>query len=199
MNAATGLMLYLHGDGAEEFNEGRYSIDLYWLSKVAKRNNLLLAALKTPSEDLTWWKSGLINSQYIKDFIVDYIFKNFTINKDRVLLVGYSGGAEIITSSFLKTYGQYFFTGGAILLGGGSALIKPDDEEVYYRSSFINSFKLHFFSGTEDYMNDYVTYSMNYFYDRGFYVTYEFPEGENHYYFPLADVVSDQLNNGFLD
>lgn len=194
---STGVMIYFHGDNANDFNNGQKSSRLNKLVRVAKKYNLLPIAIKTPANDLTWWSNGWQNSQYVNNFIKDNLFENYPINKKRILLVGYSGGSEFITENFIWRYGQNLFLGGGcILFAGGS---QPEEYYNNYNLNFLKSFKMHYFSGTNDFMHDKVIKGVKYFIKKGFAVTYEYPEGEDHFDLPFSIVVEERLSQGFLE
>ncbi|MEN8905466.1 MAG: hypothetical protein ABF289_05855 [Clostridiales bacterium] len=195
LNKNTGIMIYFHGDNANDFNKGKNSKRLNLLVDVSKEHNLIPIALKTPTKDLTWWKNIESNSEYINDFFINFILKKYDINKNRVLLVGYSGGAELLSEYFIYKYGQYILNGGAILFAGGS---KPPINDILFNDKFVSDFNIHFYSGTNDFMHSDVLYGVEYFMKKGFATTYEYPEGEDHYNLPFYKIVNEQLENGFL-
>jgi predicted peptidase len=193
----TGLMIYLHGDGAEDFDNGVNSESLNKLMNAGKKNNLLPVAVKTPSFDLTWWKDGVTNAKYLNDFFIEYLFSNFNLNKERVLLVGYSGGSELITEFFMLDYAQNLFKGATILFGGGSVQYSYDSN-IMYSENFKKLFKIHYYTGTNDFMYEKAKYAARFFSKEGFNVSAQYPKGEDHYNLPMDTVVSQQLKKGIL-
>jgi predicted peptidase len=194
INEDTGFMIYFHGDNANDFNNGKNSKRINLLVNVAKKYNLLLIAIKTPSEDLTWWKDGENNAFYADEFINEFLLNEFDLNKDRVLLVGYSGGAEFLTENFIWRYLQKDYKGGTILFAGGSKPLNNID----FNDSFIKNFSFYYYSGTEDFMHDKVLEGANFFKEKGFSVKTDYPNGEDHFDIPFYSIVEEQLKNNFL-
>lgn len=116
----TGFVLYLHGDGHAEFDPA--SSDSALLddhAAVAREHGLLLVAPITPDERTgTWWRDEA-SGEWLGEFI-EHLQETHPIDRARTWLVGYSGGAEVITNVLLPDHSDLFTGGGAILLGGGS-------------------------------------------------------------------------------
>ena len=114
-----GLLVRLHGDGAEEFTvpEGLLSC----LAAEAASHNMVLLAPLTPdrSRGRTWWSDLDANLDWLES-LVDSQTEELGIDPERVWWMGYSGGAEMISYGVLAQEPR-LVTGGALLVAGGGA------------------------------------------------------------------------------
>ncbi|MDO4641326.1 MAG: hypothetical protein Q4A84_06450 [Neisseria sp.] len=116
-SAPYGLLVYLHGDGADEFDDAQ-SKTLQAYADIARKHNLLMIAPKTPDRgSLTWWKKES-SPTYLSELLQE-VYRRYPIDKSRIWLVGYSGGAETISYNLLTDHSNLFQGGGALLIGGG--------------------------------------------------------------------------------
>ena len=128
-NAAKGLVLYLHGDGVKG-----YPSSLPQYAEQARAKGFALLVPQTPdTASATWWKNGTRNAAYLRALLED-IYRKYNVNRGNVWLVGYSGGAELISYYLLPQHNDLFSGGGALLVGGGGMEIplhfgkKPTDD-----------------------------------------------------------------------
>jgi len=190
-----GLAVLLHGDGGSFYNHPSWAADE--IIKVLRANNLLTITVLTPdtASDATWWKEGKVNIPFLFELIDAVVFKRYPIERDRSLLIGYSGGAEFITSFYLPAHGESFCGGGAILFGCGT----PPWGKVSFSTAFKKSFKLHFYAGqAHEYLSN-AKKGSAYYAALGFTVTTDFPAGVTHTSIPFATVVQGQMKAGILN
>ncbi|MGJ3508183.1 hypothetical protein [Enemella sp. A6] len=146
-----GLVLYFHGDGAEEFDHPDDPDCLGGpdgVVSVARERGFVTVAVRTPDTDtLTWWESGATNSEYVAA-LVERITNQYRIDPHRVWLVGYSGGAQFITQHYLPTRSDTISGGGAVLFGGGG---RPDNvDEDPYADALKQHFDMFWYTGADD-------------------------------------------------
>lgn len=116
-----GLVVQLHGDGAEEFgipNGGT----LAGYNQVAKSHNMMLLAPRSPDSTgtRTWWEDSYSSAWLVA--LVDHVRSVYTtIDPNKIWFVGYSGGAEVLTYYLLSDYSDRLGSGGCIMLAGGGA------------------------------------------------------------------------------
>ena len=122
----TGIVIHLHGDDRGEFAPGATILDDY--AAVARDNGMLMLAPVTPDRCTgTWWQEPS-SAQWLRE-LIEHIKATHSVDSSRMWLVGYSGGAEVITNVLLPDHSDLFTGGGAVLLGGGSL----DPEVVFTR------------------------------------------------------------------
>lgn len=117
----TGLIVYLDGDGMN----GVTNPDQTPLGgpggivEVAARHGHQVLAIRTPSSDGTWWRELELNAA-----LVDEVARKVAAETGalRIGLVGYSGGAQLLSKALL---GRGLCTSVAVLAGGGGTQGTP--------------------------------------------------------------------------
>jgi predicted esterase len=122
--------------------------------------------------------------------LVASIFKGYTIDKSRMLIIGYSGGAEFTTLYYVPHYGQNYCGGGAILFGCGTP---PRRQHSSFNDDFKKSFTFHFYAGQNDEYLDNAQKGEDYYRGLGFSVTSDYPSGINHTNIPFAKIIEEKL------
>lgn len=149
--AGAGLMIWLHGDAAYEFKNPSSSYIVGGSSGIrvaAKNAGFILASCLAPdtSGTVTWWESGNANADYLKA-LIDSLKTGYAINPSRVVLAGFSGGAQQVTQFFMGRYPEYLAAGGAtIVFGGGEA---PDVTPTY-STQVKSAIRMHWCAGAND-------------------------------------------------
>ena len=154
-NQELGLVVQLHGDGAQEYTERDttdYSIGgTEGILRQARYRNMITVVARTPDDgagsDLTWWKNGTTNSVYLRDLIRSVLAMYPNVARSKVWLVGYSGGSEQIARYFMPSQSSYLVGGGAMLFGGGGL---PDTTELAYAPSLRANWPMKWWTGTAD-------------------------------------------------
>lgn len=183
-----GLLVQLHGDGGYEFENYR-TYKLPGMAEVARQKNLLMVAVRSPDNEglRTWYEEGDANAAWLQALLDTEIYAKFPIDKSRVWLSGFSGGAQQISQYYLGQYTDTICGGGAMISGGGTAnsytpgVIKARDEIKQH-------FAIHFYTGTADRgaENNFDAYAhaqagAEYYRSQGFEkVTTHFPQGLDH-------------------
>lgn len=124
-----GLMVWFHGDGGYEFKNPS---DPYYLAgpngviEKARESNSILIVPATPDDAdgrWTWWVWGskTANPQFAKELIV-YLLSQYNIDRYRIWLCGFSGGAEFLSLYLLRYWGEEMGIkgGGCLMIGGGT-------------------------------------------------------------------------------
>lgn len=111
-----GMLVYLHGDGAWDY-EG------FWRSskEIAFRHDLIAVHVQAPTSSgagRSWWIAGDANAEYLNALLHERILRLYNINKSRVIFSGKSGGPTFMTGTWMNRYMQQF-AGGAVLMCGG--------------------------------------------------------------------------------
>lgn len=122
-----GVLIHLHGDGADEFDLGEgESSTLHELSRVAGSHNLVLVAPRTPDNrrGSTWWRKLDRNTAWLTALVTDRVQGDPALDPGNVWWSGYSGGAEMLSYGILRR-AQDLVTGGAVLMAGGGAPDTP--------------------------------------------------------------------------
>jgi hypothetical protein len=188
-----GLAVILHGDGGGFYQNPQWGADD--MIKILHAENMLTINVLTPdSSTKTWWKDGDNNDEFLADLIDEEVLKRYAVDTDRVLIIGYSGGADFTTLYFIPGHGEKYCGGGAILYGCGS----PPWKNLQFSAEFIKSFKLHFYAGQDDQYLSNAQKGAKKYTDLGFTVTSEWPSGINHTNIPFGKVLQDQLAKGLL-
>ena len=134
------------------------------------------------------------------------IFPKYNVDRARVLLVGYSGGAEFTTQNLVPQHADLLCGGGAVIFGGGG---RPWGRGTMFAPEFVSAFKMHWYTGQDDTgcsdcsCDGFDAFSAStggadYYEARGFTVTLEQPEGIDHCNIPFDMVIEEQLNAGIL-
>lgn len=120
-SSPVGLLLWLHGDGAYEFEHPASDYCLggsKGVVELARRRNLVVVAAQTPdTEAMTWWEEGPANASYAVA-LVDHLVAQHGVEQSRLWLAGYSGGAQLLTQSLLPAH-PAVLAAGAVMFGGG--------------------------------------------------------------------------------
>lgn len=118
-----GVMVKLHGDGAEEYDSAsRDDAYVRCLAAQVAEDNMILVVPKSPDRkgEITWWENMVSNREWVLDLLDTKVMNRENVDTSRVHWYGYSGGAEFISYALLPVTPEYV-TGGAILLSGGGA------------------------------------------------------------------------------
>lgn len=139
-----GLLVRLHGDGAEEYlyPEGLSAC----LARVAETHNLITLVPQTPDRySMTWWRDLEGNVDWLNSLVAK-ISAEYSVDAGSVWWMGYSGGAELISYGLIP-YSAESVTGGAILLGGGGA---PELDRLDVDVSMREAMPLYWVTGQRD-------------------------------------------------
>lgn len=146
--AQPGLLVYLHGDGAWEYDNPE--IDLAGrrgIAPQARRHGMVTVAARTPDRfgHPTWWEEAKRNGHYLRD-LLEHLTAEYDVDRSRIWLVGYSGGSHFLTTEFLPRYHGELTGGGAILFAGGA----PPEQPVAFPSELLENFTMHWYTGRDD-------------------------------------------------
>lgn len=139
-----GILLWLHGDGAYEYNNPdstAYLAGPDGLIQVARDHNLILLVPLSPDDDgaITWWEWGTGNAVWLKELLAR-VRGQYDVDLERIWIAGFSGGAEHITAQLLPLQGENLGieAGGIVAFGGGDhpAEYGRTQPTLSYRSRF---------------------------------------------------------------
>lgn len=150
-----GAVFYLDGDYAYKSRSRGYNPSLpafIAMASEANRRNLLFIPLDTPDVfrsglGYTWWYRMDANAVYFRSF-ARQILGTYRIDRTRLWLYGYSGGAELISIGLMNQYQTSwgFSGGGAIILAGGGA----PQSYATPSASYLNSMRATWVVSSED-------------------------------------------------
>lgn len=119
-NRPVGLVIHLHGDGAQEYHNpsGRTTC----LAAVAASHNDLLVVPRTPDTTgvPTWWEDLEGQRKWLTALVTERLLPDLPVERERVTWTGYSGGAEMLSYGILAGP-RDLVTAGAAMIGGGGA------------------------------------------------------------------------------
>lgn len=192
-----GLLVRLHGDGAEEYlyPEGLSAC----LARVAETYNMITLVPQTPDrQSMTWWRDLEENVDWL-NALVAQINTDYGVDTESVWWMGYSGGAELISYGLIP-YSAESVTGGAMLLGGGGA---PERNRLNVADSLREGMPLYWVTGQRDDGTDPLepfnaieaaTEGAQWYRDHGFtHVHTDFPVQYDHFTLPHAMILHDIL------
>jgi hypothetical protein len=194
---ATGLLVYLHGDGAEEYDNMFNDLTLYSRSlgfahlQTRAPDSLMLEDNITGITEMTAsWRAEPLRNTARLDSLITYVLSLPSAREiQNVYFTGASGGAVFITRDFLPRYGAKY-TGGAILLCGG---MQPD-LIPNFESDWIPHFFLDFYTQQQDIIYNEALVAANYYTSLGFSTDPDFPPGGSHCGFDVGEVLQLKLN-----
>lgn len=203
-NKPVGVVVQLHGDGAYEFGRPLAG-KLLAMSAIAEQQNMILISVKSPDRagSITWWENPNVNVPFLKSILETHVYGKYNIDKNKVWLSGYSGGAEFISLYYVKRQHQTFCGGGALISGGGS--VTQASPTVPFAQGFKDSFKMHFYTGQDDGVGSPINWNgfqaaqsgAAQWRDRGFNVSTDFPAGIDHYELDEPRALSEQLAKAY--
>lgn len=144
-----GVLFQFHGDKAYDFLNPNYK--LHAMNTVAKEHNMVMVSLKAPNAENVWWYNIENHGTYARSLIVNEIYNKFNIDKDKVWLSGYSGGAEFITYEMMEEQSDLFTGGGALIFGGGGS---PGKVTRTQSDELKENFKMLWYVGKDDNLNN---------------------------------------------
>lgn len=112
------LVVHLHGDGAYEYdNPHTWTTPAY--VAAARAAGALVIVPNTPdvAGSRTWWEDWSSTEWLVA--LIRRQYTDYNLDRRRVFLSGFSGGAVVTTSNLLADFAGEFTGGGAMLLGGG--------------------------------------------------------------------------------
>lgn len=151
-STAPGLLVWLHGDEAWEYHHRTDPAVLGGPEGVVDRSRaagFAVACVLTPDRDepVTWWEEGAEDADFLAE-LIEHVVAELEIDEERIVLAGYSGGAQQITQYFLPAYSSMLTGGGAILFGGGGV---PETEDARpWNRDLSGHYFLHWATGQDD-------------------------------------------------
>lgn len=147
-----GLLIWLHGDGAYEFEHPDSDYVMGGPDGVrtlaADAGYIVVSAL-SPDRDgtVTWWEDGSDNVDYLADLIT-HLTGEYAVDTSAVVLAGFSGGAQFTTQYFLPEHSAVLEGGAAIMFGGGGV---PETEDAQpWSEDLLATFPMHWATGELD-------------------------------------------------
>ncbi|OYO25226.1 hypothetical protein CGZ93_01895 [Enemella dayhoffiae] len=143
-----GLLLFFHGDGAWEAEPARSGAlgGASGIVEQARRRDFVTVLVRTPDTSSgTWWRNGPANAQWSAELMGE-LQRHHAIDRDRIWLVGYSGGAHFVARQLLPRHSQLIDGGGAVLFSGGG----PPAGGTQLNPRLRDTFRMHFYVGADD-------------------------------------------------
>ena len=203
----SGLLVYLHGDGAYSYNNAD---SMQTMRAVAAKHNLTMIVPLVPSgSSESWWQAPDRNGTWLRELIENVAYGQYQIDKNRVVLSGFSGGTDFLSRYFMSGHWDILpCGGGAVLMGGGGRPFKVKNGG--FSTAFKNNVNLHYYTGLQD--NGVVSNQCNSTYDaletsregaayytqQGFSVSSSNPAGTDHCNVDQAKIVDQQVGGTLL-
>jgi hypothetical protein len=198
-----GLLLYTDGSGGYGIDNpnATYLLDAdgtAGLVAVAKKHNLLLVTPEAPAPgcdgtDNCWYDSQAVGKANWARAVVDHIYTQYPISRERVVVSGYSSGAQFTTRWFVPAHGAAVQEDGLffpIAYGGAPAVAAT------FPASYKAAVHGHWDTGTAD--SAYSTSSWgaigghSWYRANGFQTTSSWPSGVGHSRGGEFDTLLDQ-------
>lgn len=191
------LVVRLHGDGAEEFDEpdGRATC----LADVANRNNAIFLEPRTPDAvDVSWWEDIPANMEWLGGLLEQEIYPKLGLGPADTVWLGYSGGAELLTYGILKEHPEWLGPTVIMISGGGS----PESVAVEASEEQRANMDLTWVTGDQDDGRDdsfdalgQSTRGADFFRSQGFqHITEVYPMGYDHGNLPHPLILEQKLS-----
>lgn len=185
---AKGLVVYLDGDGMYGHDNPSSTWALGGSRGVvesARARGYATLSIRTPDRTgtPTFWENGRVNAAYVASLIAK---TSRDLGTSSTWLVGYSGGAQLITQFLVPAHAAGLGAGGAVIAGGGGT---PRVTPTAFDPAQQARFPMHWYTGSRD---DGTTASDGYnaltdakkgsawYADRGFRVSRAEPAGLDH-------------------
>jgi hypothetical protein len=200
-DSAAGSLVYLHGDGADEFNDTFFT----QLTAIAYKHQMHLLMVKAPDStyqiddetqqevmSVTWRVAPLEGSDKLDSLLQYQFLDDYPVYMDSVFFVGVSGGSHFLTEYFIPLYGENY--------GGGSYLFCGGSSNKGNTNLSFNSFEYPFFmsyytaTGDEKVFEDVQTSALEYE-QYGFEVITNFPEESGHCNFNQIEILDSLLSS----
>ncbi|MCZ2822211.1 hypothetical protein O2V63_17865 [Modestobacter sp. VKM Ac-2977] len=126
-----GLLVYVDGTGEYGFENPSASYSLGGVNgvvAVAKRHNMILLTPSSPNRSCECWERG--DPTGYSDHLaalIESVYGQYDIDRDRVWLGGYSTGAQLMTRFLFPRHPELMTGGGTIVIGGGGAPVVTAD------------------------------------------------------------------------
>lgn len=192
-----GFLLYTDGSGGYGFDNpnSTYLLDAdgsAGLVSVAKKHNMLLLVPEAPGPscngyDNCWYnESGtptpVQKAQWVRN-LVDNLYTQYPIDKQRVAIGGYSSGAQFTSRWFVPTHGAAIQEDGVfvpIAYGGAPRTTATQNLPVSYKANVVGSWD----TGTDDKAYTSTSYGAiggyNWYTNNGFTTEANWPAGVGH-------------------
>ena len=120
-----GLLVYADGTGEYGFENPSATYSLGGTNgvvAVAKRYNMISLVPSSPNRTCQCWEQG--DPTGYTDYLaalIESVYGQYNIDRDRVWLGGYSTGAQLMTRFMFPRHSEVMTGGGTIVIGGGGA------------------------------------------------------------------------------
>lgn len=190
-SSTSGLLVWLHGDDAYEFKNPSSTYVMggtNGVKAVGKARGYIVANVLAPdtSGTITWWEAGSANAVWFAA-LLDALVSKYGVSRNKIILCGFSGGAQFITQYFVPQYANKISGGGSIVFGGGGKPVSPSSPT--FSSAFKQGFWMNWTTGAlddaahsdENYdALGYAKAGATWYQNAGFYVSTNWPAGKTH-------------------
>ena len=204
LSAGAGLFIWLHGDAAYE-HKNPNSVYVFGgtsgVRAVTKSRGWICVSAKDPGT-LEWWKNGNTKADYLAA-LLDHLTKGYAVDPTRVVIAGFSGGAQQTTQFFMGRHHaklEKATKGGTIVFGGGEA---PDVTPAY-STALKSAIRMYWAAGQNDTSANAsdgfdgrgaATYGEQWFRGKGFRTQIEIQPGQGHELNNFGTLVAKTLDN----
>lgn len=155
-----GLIVYLHGDtepaSAAPFEVGwDYAGMQPTISEIGEVQDMIAVSVRAPhlvgDTRSTWWENASSKGLYLTELLA-YLEKSYSIDLDRVIFTGVSGGSVFLNGLFIPQH-AHAYGGGAVPLCGGYL---TSIHEMQTTPEFLRRFIVRMVSSDRDFMLEYL-------------------------------------------
>lgn len=154
-NGTYGLLIYLHGDEANDYYNNWI---LNQLVPIAKKKNLILVSVLAPGYIKRWYVGARAKAEYLRTLIESHLFNLYNIDTNRIYLTGSSGGSQFITGIFVAEFASNY-GGGAFPTCGGATPFRAYNVIPKITNTMKKGFKLFYYTTTGDFLYPQVSQS----------------------------------------
>ena len=169
-----GLLIYLHGDGASD-----YEWSFKDINAISQRHGLIPVAVMSPTHNdggPSWWWDADANAVFLNELLEKEIVSKYNVDKTRVVFTGISGGSTFLAGPWIRHYASQY-RGGAILMCGSWASSRLPFRDA---PGFKERFPIFFHISTADFLLDGAKDAIEYHREKGLKVTADIPQGTGH-------------------
>lgn len=152
LGAKPGLLIWLHGDDAYEHKNPNSTYvfgGTNGIRAIGKARGYVVVSALAPDTTgtITWWEAANANAVYMQDLLAK-LKTTYGVDTSKIVLAGFSGGAQFITQTYVPKYAGTLPAGGSIVFGGGGEPLSAPSPA--FTSAFKNAWWMYWATGALD-------------------------------------------------